>query len=126
MVAKFRKVPVVIEAAQVPLTEEAKDAQAWDELELWLDGMTGRSYEVNPFNVQLHQHRAGVAITTLEGVMHADPGDWIIKGVSGEFYLCKPAIFAATYEPVGDEDSGDSSDAVVDSDNDNVPESTDH
>jgi hypothetical protein len=39
-------------------------------------------------------------IVTLEGVMRADPGDWIIRGVKGELYPCKPDIFAATYEPV--------------------------
>lgn len=37
-------------------------------------------------------------IPTLEGTMEASPGDWIIKGVQGEFYPCKPAIFEATYE----------------------------
>lgn len=37
-------------------------------------------------------------IRTLEGTMAADPGDWIIRGVQGEFYPCKPDIFAATYE----------------------------
>jgi len=40
-----------------------------------------------------------LAIHTLEGVMLTQPGDWIIKGVKGEFYPCKPDIFAATYEP---------------------------
>jgi hypothetical protein len=39
-------------------------------------------------------------IFTLEGVMTADPGDWIIRGVRGELYPCKPDIFDATYEPV--------------------------
>lgn len=38
-------------------------------------------------------------IDTLEGVMRADPGDWIIRGVKGELYPCKPDIFAATYDP---------------------------
>lgn len=37
---------------------------------------------------------------TLEGTMAANPGDWIIRGVQGEFYPCKPDIFAATYEEV--------------------------
>jgi hypothetical protein len=41
-----------------------------------------------------------VFIGTLEGQMRADVGDWIIKGVKGEFYSCKPDIFEATYEPV--------------------------
>lgn len=39
-------------------------------------------------------------IHTLEGVMTANPGDWIIKGVQGEFYPCKPDIFEATYDEV--------------------------
>lgn len=38
-------------------------------------------------------------IGTLEGAMRADPGDWIIRGVKGELYPCKPDIFEATYEP---------------------------
>lgn len=43
-----------------------------------------------------------IAIGTLEGTMTASPGDWIIRGVQGEFYPCKPDIFAATYEsPAG-------------------------
>lgn len=41
-----------------------------------------------------------IAIKTLEGTMAAVPQDWIIKGVKGEFYPCKPDIFAATYELV--------------------------
>ena len=42
----------------------------------------------------------GIDIDTLEGTMMAMPNDWIIKGVQGEFYPCKPDIFEATYEPV--------------------------
>lgn len=41
----------------------------------------------------------GIKIKTLEGVMLASPGDWIIRGVKGELYPCKPDIFDATYEP---------------------------
>ncbi|AUS35302.1 hypothetical protein C1M55_12050 [Rhodococcus qingshengii] len=41
-----------------------------------------------------------IAIDTLEGSIHASPNDWIIRGVAGEFYPCKPDIFAATYEAV--------------------------
>lgn len=40
-----------------------------------------------------------VVIPTLEGHMEASPGDWIVCGIKGEFYPCKPDIFAATYEP---------------------------
>lgn len=41
-----------------------------------------------------------ILIATLEGTMKASKGDWLIKGVSGEFYPCKPDIFEKTYEPV--------------------------
>jgi hypothetical protein len=43
-----------------------------------------------------------LVIHTLEGNMTASVGDWIIRGVRGEFYPCKPDIFAATYEAVGE------------------------
>jgi hypothetical protein len=42
----------------------------------------------------------GVSIKTLEGKMKGDIGDWIIQGVKGEIYPCKPDIFEATYDPV--------------------------
>lgn len=84
---KFRKKPVVIEAMQLPPI----DVEASDELIAFLhsagDGVIYSDYD------------GGVAIETLEGTMRGDPGDWIIKGVKGEFYPCKPDIFAATYEP---------------------------
>lgn len=44
-----------------------------------------------------------VEIATLEGVMVGNPGDWLITGVKGEQYPCKPDIFEATYEPVNDD-----------------------
>jgi hypothetical protein len=44
--------------------------------------------------------RSHVVIRTLEGDMRAEPDDWIIRGVRGELYPCKPDIFAATYEEV--------------------------
>ena len=51
--------------------------------------------------VQLRDDTDGkFKITTLEGVHTANIGDWIIRGVKGEFYPCKPDIFTATYEPV--------------------------
>lgn len=83
--AKYRKKPVVIEAVQ-------------------FDGETDRSYGAVMTLLGPGAHwtidLAGVHIKTLEGEMVARPGDWIIKGVAGEFYPCKPDIFAATYEPV--------------------------
>lgn len=86
--AKYRKKPVVIEAIQI--TDDISIASIFG----WMsaNGVECRvSGESRPF---------GLEITTLEGVMKADPGDWIIKGVQGEFYPCKPDIFASTYDRV--------------------------
>lgn len=81
---RFRKKPVVIEAVQFT---------GGNAFEVW--GFMGRADLVT--NMELHSTDCP-AIETLEGVMTAHPGDWIIKGVKGEFYPCKPDIFALTYE----------------------------
>ena len=81
--AQFRKKPVVIEAVQ--WTGENADV-----IQQFLGGT------VSPFGWVKGEY---VDIGTLEGLMVASTGDWIIKGVKGEFYPCKPDIFAATYEP---------------------------
>lgn len=52
--------------------------------------------------VEAYQTDKDLYIETLEGRMHASPGDWIITGVNGEKYPCKPDIFEKTYEPVED------------------------
>lgn len=83
---KFKKLPVVIDAYQLPGVGEDVPASfhEWcDEVD-FIDWESGRDETI--------------VITTLEGAMTASPGDWIIKGVKGEFYPCKPDIFAATYE----------------------------
>ena len=89
---KFRKKPVVIEAIQwtgknlkeiIDFTGLNESAQKWS----W------EEYE----KVVLED---GFKIFTLEGTMSADIGDFIIQGVQGEFYPCKPDIFEQTYEPV--------------------------
>ena len=81
--AKFRKKPVVIEAVQV--TNSTFDAPHPN-----AEHIAGLQY--NPVLRCVH-------IKTLEGEMRADMGDWIITGVKGEHYPCKPDIFEATYEP---------------------------
>lgn len=89
----FRKKPVIVEA----VLNTGKNLK---EIETFLAGreMPGM-YEPLPwFNI--NWGNGVVAIKTLEGTMLACPGDWIIKGVEGEFYPCKPGIFAATYEAV--------------------------
>lgn len=87
---QFRKKPVVIEAIQV--VEENKAAL----LELAASSDNRVSVGLMLDDGAL----AFVQIATLEGTMYGTPGDWIIKGVAGELYPCKPEIFAATYEPV--------------------------
>ena len=57
-------------------------------------------YRKKPVVVEAYQAQEEMLIRTLEGTMRADPGDWIITGVQGETYPCKPDIFEATYEAV--------------------------
>ena len=86
MSPSFRKKPVVIEARQV--LDYLSNHQ---EIARWIEAGGGKASL--PF---LGSH---IVIGTLEGDMRADIGDWIIRGVQGEFYPCKPDIFEATYEP---------------------------
>lgn len=88
---KYRKKPVIIEAIQF---EDTSDRII--EIHEFMGGDTIRvNYEDkdNPY----------LKIETLEGIMKASVGDYIIKGVNGEFYPCKPDIFEKTYERVIDE-----------------------
>ena len=80
MARVYRKKPVVIEAVQWTGENHAE----------MCDFIDPEVFEIIP--------RVGLVIHTLEGDHHASPGDYIIKGVNGEFYPCKPDIFAKTYE----------------------------
>lgn len=88
----FRKKPVVIEAVQIEKRMDQTSPQWWAEAiqenRVILHGMGKWSSEL-PM----------VEIETLEGTMTGVQGDWIIRGVQGKLYPCKPDIFAATYEP---------------------------
>ena len=86
--AKYRKKPVVIEAMQHKKPETPYGIAEW----------CGGTVKCDTHKVE----DATIEIETLEGTMRADYGDFIIKGVQGEFYPCKPDIFAATYEEVTD------------------------
>ena len=103
MIKKYRKKPVVIEALQ------------WDggnlvEITAFLKGVSIKSIESEINSSELAQknwkelekssYHKGITISTLEGNMIASAGDFIIKGVDGEFYPCKPDIFQKTYEEV--------------------------
>ena len=78
---KFRKKPVVIEAVQ------------------WTGDNLSELREMDGFDKAYSLHMGELTIHTLEGNHHASVGDYIIMGVHGEFYPCKPDIFAKTYEP---------------------------
>lgn len=94
---KFRKKPVVIEAVQ--WRGDMKPFQPW------LDELGGLPFSV----VDPYSPECSIKIETLEGTMKAGPKDWIIRGVKGEFYPCKPDIFAATYEPAPTTDARNTS-----------------
>ena len=83
---KYRKKPVVIEAVQ--FTDDSGDTII--ALQEFMQSDLRVSYEKPESPV--------IKIETLEGVMEASVGDFIIKGVNGEFYPCKPDIFEKTYE----------------------------
>lgn len=87
---KFRKKPVVIEAWQV----SPDDGQTRQLPPMWLIS----AIACRPPTVEAIPG-GGLNIKTLEGVMRAEVGDWVIQGVKGELYPCKPDIFTATYEP---------------------------
>ena len=87
--AKFRKKPVVIEAFRVAGPDEnVQPLPIWAIREL-REGGTMTAHDDGTFTIR-----------TLEGDHHASRGDWIIRGVKGELYPCKPDIFALTYEAV--------------------------
>lgn len=87
---KFRKKPVVIEATRFdpsirPFPSSVREG-GWQVLQ-------GEQVKMPPY-----------WIATLEGFHEVTPGDWIIRGIKGEFYPCKPDIFEATYESLGEHD----------------------
>ena len=79
-----------------PVTIEARQFQSVPEIETGLLDWIGSEKA----RIEHDGHTATVmVIKTLEGDHTANPGDWIIKGVKGEFYPCKPDIFEMTYTP---------------------------
>ena len=78
---KYRKKPIVIEAFQ------------------WTGNNTTQLLHWMLPDIEPDAEASELTIKTLEGDLHASIGDWIIRGVKGEFYPCKPDIFQETYEP---------------------------
>ena len=90
---KFRKKPVVIDAVRIEkgMTQTAPD---------WLiQAINGKAVVLTGLG-QFTRDIPIAHIETLEGTMLGNGGDWIIRGIKGELYPCKPDIFDATYEPV--------------------------
>lgn len=83
-IQRFRKKPVEIEAAQFNRSNGTLVAE-------WCGGR---------YHSDADGYAPVIEILTFEGLMTASLGDWIIKGVQGEFYPCKPDIFEATYDPI--------------------------
>ena len=65
---------------------------------LWAGSNGNEVFNFMDWKNASHDKFSGLVIHTLEGDMYADEGDYILKGVQGEFYPCKPDIFLATYD----------------------------
>jgi len=103
---QYRKKPVVIEAIQytAPIYSNIRDfIESFGDdpseifLKIWDDPNEHR-------NISSISGTSHLAIKTLEGNMKISHGDWIIRGVQGEYYPCKPDIFEKTYEKVAEVD----------------------
>lgn len=89
---KYRKKPVVIEAFKWTGGHDQVEDPEW----------IVEAIEKNIVHINKTENGCNLSITTLEGVMLANQGDYIIRGVQGEIYPCKPDIFEATYEKEDD------------------------
>lgn len=92
---KYRKKPVEIEAVLYPLNEYEDGPYNFSEMPDWLREAIDTSVVYGDFRGEDYWY---LVIRTLEGNMTVTPGDYIIQGVSGELYPCKPDIFAITYD----------------------------
>ena len=92
-VQRYTKLPITIEAIQFNGGNASDIAR-------WVDPMVSENELPEGWWIAADGNGAGLMVPTTEGVMRADIGDWIIKGVKGEFYPCKPDIFAMSYRPV--------------------------
>ena len=91
---KFRKKLVVIDAI--------KNEGTWPPIIAFMDqflGPSGMHFQPGQEAPIARDNDGSLKIHTLEGTMLCNVGDWLIRGVEGEFYPCKPGIFEATYEP---------------------------
>lgn len=91
---KFQKIPVEVEAMLFRSNNESDDKNM-NEICIWIN--RGKS-ERDVKDYHAWHNGTDIFIQTLEGIMRAQCGDWIIRGVQGEFYPCKPDIFKKTYK----------------------------
>ncbi len=99
----YRKKPV--EVVQVMHFKEGMSSPEAMEIYFWIERNTEGSFEpyteeIPKSGVSIDPDTGQMMIATLEGIMRVSPGDYVIRGVAGEFYSCKPDIFEATYEAV--------------------------
>jgi hypothetical protein len=94
--AQYRKKPVVIEARRFVTNNEPRPLNMNDLVSWMNQGSATMVAWHNGTDIFIRTLESG------EGTYTATVGDWIIKGVKGEFYPCKPDIFDATYEPVSE------------------------
>jgi len=92
---RFRKKPVVIEAFRWTGGDNQEEDPPW-----MVHAIQEKVVTFELATVFGEDALIGLFVETKEGRMHASPGDWIIRGVMGELYPCKPDIFEATYEKV--------------------------
>jgi len=103
---KYRKKPVVVEAIQL-------NWETWGQVvdfisrENFVSGVYLHDETLEVLPLGMTSNTMGLKIKTLEGVMLAKQGDYIVKGVKGEFYPIKPDIFEQTYEPIEEGEGND-------------------
>ena len=91
---KFRKKPIVIDAVQW-------NGKNFDEIMNFMQYFHGNKFNYENAEEQAYKTKQ-LTIQTDEGLMTASLNDWIVKGVKGEFYPCKPDVFELTYEKIDD------------------------
>lgn len=96
--SKFQKKPVVIEAIRCKEAHRLIGSD-WNALPEWFRSAYEGKNEAGVKTIICINHPPSIEIVTLEGTMRANFDDWIIRGLKGELYPCKPDIFEATYEP---------------------------
>lgn len=92
---KYRKKPTIIDAVQWDGNNQREMFEFLGGSEVEFMKAQGKNFYISHSRIE-----GGLVIITLEGDMNASIGDWIIKGIQGEYYPCKPDIFKETYEEV--------------------------